>query len=229
MSAPTLVTIQSVNPPGTSVTFALLGDTTYGPSSSGSSGGWQIVDRPRLVAATQWVDRAPYQLDLPLMIDSQSLLGTTFNIENMCLTVEGWQDKAAGTQQPPVLSLTGPIPGTQRQWVVYTVSFGEAIRDPNAGFRVQQQLKLSLYEYNSPLASVVGSPSPAQAAVALLNASENAQSYGTYIVNAGDTLSSIAAAQLGNYSLWTTLATLNNIRDPNSLVTGQVLKIPEGY
>jgi LysM repeat protein len=226
--AQTIITIQSVFPAGTSVDFALWGDSTYAPAGAASTGGWQIVDRPRLVAATQWYDRSPYELDMPLAIDSEVSYGYPGgSIEAQCLCVEQWQDKAPGQLQPAVLSVTGPVPGQQRQWVVYTVSFGEALRDPIAGFRTQQQLTLSLYEYNSPIASVSGNPTPATQAAANLNAQEASQSYSIYIVNAGDTLPTVAQVVYGNASLWTLIATLNNIRDPSSISAGQVLKIPQ--
>jgi hypothetical protein len=222
------VNITPVSPAGQGVDFALLGDATYAPASGSSTGGWQIVDRPRLVAATQWYDRSPMQLDLPLMIDSHTLYGNdTSNIETLCILVDSWQDKVPGTQQPPVLSVSGPVPGIQHQWVIYTVSFGEALRDPNAGFRVQQKVQFSLYEYNSPLATIVGNPTPAQAAQQALNAAEASQSYSLYVVAAGDNLVTIAANTLGFYTLWTSIAALNDIRDPNNVTAGQIIKIPQ--
>lgn len=48
----------------------------------------------------------------------------------------------------------------------------------------------------------------------------------TYVVKDGDSLASIAARVLGNVTLWQTLATLNNIRDPRSVVPGQPILLP---
>jgi nucleoid-associated protein YgaU len=115
----------------------------------------------------------------------------------------------------------------QRQWVVYSVTFNEALRDPVAGFRVQQKLQIILYEYNSPLATQVGNPTPAQAAQTALNAAEASQSYSLYTVVQGDNLPLIAANTLGYYTLWTEIATLNDIRDPNNVTPGQIIKIPQ--
>lgn len=47
-----------------------------------------------------------------------------------------------------------------------------------------------------------------------------------YTVRPGDTLSSIAAVQMGSASLWRRLAEANNIRDPRALRVGQRLVIP---
>ena len=225
MAASTFVTIQPVSPAALGINFSLLGDSTYNQASS--SGGVQIVERPKLVAATQWLDRAPFQITLPLRLDSFAIFGNNnTSIEGLCLTVESWLDPAPGTLDPPVLSISGPVPGVQRQWWLYTVTFKEAIRDPQAGFRVQQDLDIVMYEYNSPLETSVYSTSPANAAAAALDNAESSQSYSLYYVAAGDTLSSIAASQLGNYTAWVYIALLNGIRDPNTLVPGQIIKIP---
>jgi nucleoid-associated protein YgaU len=47
----------------------------------------------------------------------------------------------------------------------------------------------------------------------------------TYLVQPGDTLSEIAATQLGSASLADELARLNGIEDPTSLRAGQVLRL----
>ena len=231
MTSPlTIVTIASVSPPGAAIPFALLGDATYEPATGGT-GGWQIVDRPRQRAATQWYDRSPMQLVLPLMIDSYVLWGVNSgNIEPYCNVLDGWQDAISGTLLPPVLSVTGPVPGIQHQWVLYQPSFKEALRDKTAGYRVQQKVDVTLYEYLPPLsltgAAASSTLSPAQQAAQLATAQNGSTSYVLYTVGSGDTLQSIAASQLGNWTLWTTIANLNNIRDPNTIVVGQILKIP---
>lgn len=227
MAVDTVVNIQSINPTGYALNLALWGDATYEAAGSGG-GGWQIVDRPRLVGATQWYDRSPMSLNLPVVIDSHTIFGNDgSSIEPFCLMVDQWQDKVPGTQQPPVLAVTGPVPGTQHQWVLQKISFKEALRDAQAGFRVQQKVDMTLYEYNSPLYTVMGSPTPAQFANAWLSVAEQAQSYVLYTVSSGDSLASIAANVLNNYARWPEIAQLNNIRDPNNIVPGQVLKIPQ--
>lgn len=229
MVANKTVTLTPVSPPGPGLTFALWGDATYknAGASTGVSG-FQVLDRPRQTAAIFWYDRPLWELDLPLTLDSTVLYGAPGqSIELQCITLESWQNRVSGTVQPPVLSITGPVPGVQRQWVVYTLTFQAAIRDPVGGFRTQQQAKVTLYEYQSPLASQITTPTPAQAAQQALTASVASQSYVIYQVRAGDTLSSIAAQFLGTYTKWTTLASLNNIRTPNNLTPGQIIQIPQ--
>lgn len=49
---------------------------------------------------------------------------------------------------------------------------------------------------------------------------------GIYVVKDGDSLASIAARVLGNVNLWKTIASLNGIRDPRSVVPGQPILMP---
>jgi LysM repeat protein len=218
----TLVLLTPVSPPQVGVTTVLLGDSTYEQATSGS-GGWQIVDRPKQTAATQWYDRSPWELDLPLMFDSAAIYGVNgLSIENQCLLLESWMDNVPGTLIPPILKIGGPLPGTQREWCVYSLQFGNALRDPNSGFRTQQMFDITLYEYIPPLVSGnTGTPvQNAQAATAALSA------YYQYIVKAGDTLGTIAARLYNNYNDWPFIANANGIRDPNNLTVGETINLP---
>jgi hypothetical protein len=47
-----------------------------------------------------------------------------------------------------------------------------------------------------------------------------------YTVRQGDTLSQIAAQQLGRASAWRELQTLNNVTDPEHLIPGSILRMP---
>ncbi len=65
----TPVNLSSLNVSGnmySSIDFMLLGDATFNLSGSG---GWQVVDRPKQVAATQWFDRSPFQLQFDGLLD----------------------------------------------------------------------------------------------------------------------------------------------------------------
>jgi hypothetical protein len=262
----------------------LIDHSTY---NTLGQGGWQIVDRPKMPAATQWFDRSPYQLSFTGILDksisnrSIDLTNTsigaglneidnfnqtpddslfnyrnislessdaTLSVENYCRALEHWMDKVDGKYEPPILQISGPIPGTQRLWALYSVEFAEAIRDFNAGFRIQQSVKITLYEYNPPLSSattnILSIPSAAWlnkigTAGGILDSNGNTyQQYILYTVKAGDTLRSIATkfgvkdTKNGNGKIDygpQKILRLNNLRDPSAIFVGQVLNIPRGF
>lgn len=230
MNPNVLVTLTPVSPAGNAgITFSLDGDSTYKQASSGS-GGWQIVDRPRQVAALQWYDRSPRSLEAKLIISSKTIYGTEdASIEPQCAQFETWLDKVPGTQLPPILAITGPVPGIQYVWVVFDFTFGTAIRDRQAGFRVQQNLDVTLYEYNAPLQGfgVLGNPSPVIAWIQTAIGDGSESSYLLYTVKSGDTLATIAANFYGDQAKWIEIGSLNNIRDPDNIFPGQQIKLPQ--
>lgn len=224
----TQLILTPVLPKGKSVAFGMVGNGSFGPASNGSSGGWQIIDRPRQKALTQWMDSSPMQLDLTLIID-----GAGGSIEPQCSLVFEWQYPKHGQQQPPVLAITGPVDAKARSlyWVIYTVKFDldKVIRNPSSGARTQQNLTLSLYEYVPATASVLTHLSPARIAHSTLAAQGVGITRRSYTVKSGDTLATIAARVLGDFSLWPQLAAINKIRDPRSateLAVGRKLLLP---
>jgi len=228
MNPNVLVTLTPQYPATTAgLVFNLDGDAQYKPIGTGS-GGWQIVDRPRSVSALQWYDRSPKSLTLKLVMTSEQINGYSGgSIESACQTFETWTDKVPGTVIPPILAVSGPVPGIQYLWAIYDYEFGPAIRDSSAGYRVQQNLSVTLYEYNAPLNGVLGAPTPVIAWIQTVLGQNTQSSYLLYTVRAGDTLSSIAAFIYGDQSKWSEIAALNNLRDPNNIYAGQTLKLPQ--
>lgn len=232
-SAPTLITltpnISVYNP----VTMSLIDQSTYGPISSG---GWQVVDRPKTVAATQWSDRSPFQLVMTCMLDHTATGNTNeIFVEQDCAQLESWMDAAPNstTYEPTTFSIVGPVPGSTssiipRTWLLFALEFDDAIRDFSTGYRTQQQIKLTCYEYNSPLANAVNSINYSAAAV--FNKTQNATVRGTslYVIKEGDTLSGIADANNSGVSYVNQIKTLNNIRDEATLkyMVGQTIILP---
>lgn len=223
------------------IDFGLQGDATYGPAGSS---GWQIVDRPKSVGATQWFDRSPYQLQMAGILDSgpsvTNLVGKGDNnpgndsIEGLCMRLESWLDKVPGTTEPPVLSIDGPIPGIQRLWVISSLGFDVAIRDRSAGYRVQQSFSLGLYEYIPPLSNKLSaySASPAAdfATLSAINDSMGAQQYYLHAVTSSEAMGGLAMLSSNAYGAQTSYVTaikqLNNIRDDSSLQPGMIIKMP---
>jgi LysM repeat protein len=233
------------------VTASLVDNAKYGPISSG---GWQVVDRPKQVAATQWFDRPPFQLEMDLILDGSAtnypnksysqqikfaptvafdvngnaIVGPTenaYSVEEACSQLEKWLEAVPTLREPPNITVSGPVPGTQRTWILYSIDFSEAIRDFSTGVRVQQQLKVVLYEYNSPLVSTnsAANTSPAATAQKPPKATKS-PSYTIHTVVKGETLLSIAGKK--GYAYANKIAALNNIRDPKTIFPGQKLKMP---
>ena len=227
------------------VKAGLLGDSTYGAQSSG---GWQIVDRPKSIAATQWFDRSPYSLTFTGILETpQSINNVPMeSVETKIEQMESWIERVVGAtqMQPPVLSLSGPIPGVERLWVVYSLTWKEALRHPQAGYRYQQAFDITLYEYTSPLNSVLSQYNANSEAATFLTTTssttaENAgtQQYALYTVKNGDTLDRIVAllynqqqkptaqviSQVGQLVL-----AVNGIRDESliSQMVGRRIKLP---
>ena len=222
MAVDTDVRLTQVLPRGPTITCLLKETSTYGPSSAGASGGLQQVERPLRKAAVQWYDAPIWELSLPLILENES----GGNVESECLILEGWIDNTPGATQLQVLQISGPVPGRRRYWMCQNVSFTDAIRAGD-GSRIQQSFTLTLWEYSPLLASALVQASPAQRSARSLTASiVSSSGRSKYTVRAGDTLGSIAARQLGNYRLWTQIAQMNGIRDPASIVAGQVLVLP---
>jgi 5'-nucleotidase len=68
--------------------------------------------------------------------------------------------------------------------------------------------------------------SPAQASVARAGVARPSAASRPYEVKRGDTLARIAANKLGSAKRWKEIAKLNNIRDPDNLSVGRMLKMP---
>ena len=235
-TAPTVLTIKPINTANTEyfpVRFGLVENAKYGPIGQG---GWQIVDRPKMVAATQWFDRSPYSLDFQGVLDNSITLpgGIMSSVEDDCVQIESWADKIDNELQPPILSISGPVPGQQRLWVMHRFDFLDAIRDPQAGFRIQQIVNLTLYEYSPATGNALSeySFSPAQTAANAVNNTTytGTQQFLLYTIKDGDTLDSICSAWYGKStdSLKYDIKTFNGIRDEASmlLMSGQVIKLP---
>jgi len=221
-----------------SIKAGLSGDTTYGPNSG--SGGWQIVDRPKMVAATQWMDRAPFNLQMDLILDKSITVGIpsgqavptgpNLSIEAECRQLESWADKVPNSLIPPIIKISGPVPGTEKVWVMHTLQFKEAIRDVRAGFRYQQNVHVEFYEYTPPLNNILGTYKDGPAANWSNNQTLNTgtQSYYSYTVKQGDTLQKIANKFYdGSKKQVQNIATFNGIRDQRSqLYPGQIIILP---
>ena len=170
------------------VTILVMGNSEM--SQVSGSGGVQIIERPRRVAATQWMDRSPFQLTLNFVMDTSVTSRTPINdMEEM----QTWLQAAetSGTIiQPPYLTLRGPTPGTGRRWMLSSLVEKSRLYTPSGG-QLQVTGTAVLYEFNPPYP--YGGTSPAK---------HQQQSTGhkttrTWIIKPGDTILKIAASPHG--------------------------------
>lgn len=219
------VLLTPISPPEPPVGFGLAGDAKLSEFTSGSSS-YLAVSRPRRKGYTEWQGTPLIQLELPLIIVGAS---DNDSVEQDCVTVENWMIARPSTGEPPVMKINGPVPASAHTFVLYDQAWGPALRRRSDSSRTQQAVTLTLVEY---AAAEIGLISPAAAAQARQQtptpsaATPPTGGQRTYTVVSGDTLTGIAARILGNYRLWTTIASLNGLRDPSLIYPGQKLLLP---
>lgn len=218
-------------PPGIHVDMP-LGD---GAAKLTTPGGWNPVARPRRTALSEWQGQDPVTMAVPIMLDG---LATDRSVEPECSILFGWLRVVNGPAQPQVLRVDGHVPLTGQLWVVSGLEWGETLRS-GSGYRIRQEVTVTLMEYvpSGVVVQAVSSPAAAAAqrvtaitSTATTSSSSTAAAStpaaGTYTVKKGDTIQTIAQKQLGNSSKWTQIADMNGIRDARSIKVGRVLKLP---
>jgi len=223
------VTLTPVNYPGAQVTVQLNGDV---PTPSGGIAKWRQISRPRRRDVLEFDSEDPLKLAFGIMLEQQG-----GEVESLCGRIYGWAARNS-FDEPTVVHIAGPVPYPELDYVITKIDVGDEVRRGPDGQRWRQELRLELTEYQRP-DLITQSPSPAAAATAaasapsspattdvLIQAATGGGSSKTYTVRKGDTLSAIAARQLGNANRWQDIANLNGVRDPRTLKVGQVLKLP---
>lgn len=165
------------------------------PRLTGGYASWQETARPRRVALTDYVGRSPFRQTVPILLDG---FATGASVEPAIRTLEKMALPGSGRADPPVLTLAGPLPRVEGDWVVETIEWGQALRDDD-GNRIRQAATISLLELVE------------DERLKELNRRRPSRPR-WYVVKRGDTLRSIAAHQLGKASRWHEIARLNHIR-----------------
>lgn len=203
------------------------------PNVESGYGGWEIVKRPHQQSLTRWTGRDPYRLVIPIMMDEWKSKGS---VEDDCSRLERMALPIADHKEPPIVNVNGAVPHADLLWVIENIEWGDLIRT-TGGRRARQEATVRLLRYVSEdrmeqqsarekakvtAANKAGATKPKAT-------SKNAPTKTTsklYIVKSGDTLSKIAAKELGDYRKWRAIATLNKLRDPNKISVGQKLRLP---
>lgn len=151
------------------------------------------------------------------------------DVEGMSIPIlfDGWLAQTAVTPQRRILEamaspsgvndvtppqpvfITGTVPTPNRWWVIQSLAPGDDIKlRASDGVCLRQDYVLTVVQ--QPVDSVI-----------ITNGRD-------YLVRRGDTLTSIAARQLGNAKRWKEIKTDKGkaIRDPKSVHVGQVVRLP---
>lgn len=157
------------------------------------SGGVQVIERPRRVAATQWFDRSPFMLTLNFVSDTSITSRTPISdVEEMRRWLEA-PTTSGSIIQPPYLTLTGPTPGTNRRWMLYSLVEKTRLYTPRGG-ELQVTGTAVLYEFQPPYPYRATSPTKHHREIS------TEKSHKRYVIRATDTILKIAASQMGKAS-----------------------------
>jgi hypothetical protein len=208
------------------VTLMVMGEAEQ--SQVSGSGGVQVIDRPRRVAATQWFDRSPFMLTLNFIMDATITSSTPISD---FAELERWLEAptTSGTIiQPPYLSISGPTPGTSRHWMLSTLTEKTRLYTPSRGELSVTGVAV-LYEFQPPYPYKSTSPAKNQRQTTTSKTSK------TYTIKAHDTILKIAALKMGKASAENGMDILNMNRNVlgNAKMTvnltnfvGKVIRIP---
>jgi hypothetical protein len=198
------------------------------PRYSGGSATWDRISRPRRKSFTTFTGEEPWTCKLSIIFDAWP----DGDVEELIRLVEDRMHRPEDRSEPDLLKLVGPaMSHADLVWVLESVDDSGECQRRSDGRRSRQALTLNFLEY-VPAEIIVQQKSPAAAAAARAESAQVSTGTGaavpgkTYTAKSGDTLSRIAASQLGNANRWQELANLNGIRDPRTLKVGQVLKLP---
>jgi hypothetical protein len=214
------VTLRTATPK-LSVTV-LRGDTP--PVITGGYGGWENQPRPHRQDLTVWKGRAPFSMDLPLLFDDYIAGGS---VETPISVLERMALPPASGKEPPVVAVTGAVaiarktvPHSDLRWVIQELVWGDALWS-TGGYRTRAAVTVKLLHYVAPDRVQSGT---AAGRARLAVAGDGGPK--AFTVGHGDTLSSVAARELGDYTRWPEIADLNGLRDPDRLTVGQTLRLP---
>ena len=222
------MTGQPTPPQRVRLTSLITGDTVLtllgeNPPVFAADGGWEVVPRPRRKGFLEWKGQAPYTMQLEIVVDGfvadRDVSTDVERIRRM------WRVPVGPNKEPGPVAVFGAVNPLQHlPWVIDNM---DRVKDERnrAGVLVRAFVTLTLIEYVAGDILVSARPSPAEAAQERANVDPSAAPR-AYTVRAGDTLSGIAARELGDMNRWPEIADLNGVRDPRALAIGQELRLP---
>ena len=115
------------------------------PKVTGGYGGWEIIERPRRTAVTQWQGREPIQMEIQFVLDGWKRPAGRRSIEYDVTALE--RMALPHKTQPPVIKIIGSaMPHSDLDYVIQNIDWGPAIRAKN-GERFRQEGTITLVRY----------------------------------------------------------------------------------
>jgi LysM repeat protein len=248
MSGTPTVKIIPESYPGADLTF-ILGSETPAPVVNTGIAKYNTITRPRRRDLNEFAGESLLEITFSIICNEWP----DGNVINQYGRVYGWASRNGLPTMPTVLRTEGPIPHSNLRWTLTGIEQMEVRQRVSDWALCYFELKLTLTEWVDADLIIQGIPAPASPSPAKDAQQRFQQQYAddiarnpklalafgvpytggigqsqpkTYTVKKGDTLSKIAASQLGKSSRWQEIANLNGIRDPNKINIGQVLKMP---
>lgn len=199
--------------------LCLLGDGVW--VMTGGYGGWNVITKPRRLGTTEFDGSSPMSMSGPVMLDG---FAEGDSVEPQRHALEAMSKIGAHNEEPPLVKVSGSVPGVRRTWVLNDIAWGDHIRRPSDNQIIRQVATLTFLEY---IEDVELEKLPAAKKHKKKKKHKKGAHKKTYKIKKGDTLQSIALHQLGSAKRWHEIARLNHIRDPKHPgKVGHVIKLP---
>jgi hypothetical protein len=174
---------------------------------------WNRISRPRRSTALSYGGMGEETLTFDLIFDG---VGRQNDVEHRIQRLTELAVPSGQEEPPPVIKLHYGRMGAGKEWVVDSISEGEEQRDRHLA-RIYYQATITLVEHIGVQAD-------------LSHAASHRRRQGgrgrSHRVIQGESLSAIAARQLGDASRSGEIAALNDIRDGRNIAPGTVLRMP---
>lgn len=215
--------ITPVSPAGPPVAVEVAGAAAADPGN----GRWEEVDLPRRRNVLEWVGRSVQRQKFTAAFSGEVQGDEQAGVQSWINQLYELAMPSSGGE-PPIVTVSGPLYGNFAGylWRVEVLSPNDdARRRDSDGEVCHQSIEVTLARHYDIGVITAANVSPA-AAAAERQGAEPTTPAKTYTVVKGDTLGRIAATQLGSASRWQEIAKLNDLRDPNTIRPGQILKLP---
>jgi LysM repeat protein len=195
------------------------------PKLTVSGSKWETIDRPRKAGMTLWRGRDPVEQAINILFDGY-LDDSSQDVDMSILDSMARPTPSGGA--PPVVHIDGAVLRRDiTDWIIASIDWGDdIIRDVVDGsiLTFRQDAVVTLREFIPP--DELEIPGTQIAIETTSPTSKGKPKHKFHKVAKGETLLTIATDEYGDVNRWRDIAKANNIRDPNHLKGGTVLRLP---